>query len=194
MCPSGGRRSADARVPACSRPLHMILPNLQDGCNTGAGATGEMVQRINRPGPMLLTRVDRPRRGIAEGHVVVASGSVFLSHGDAVRNRAARSLPSLPMLATRSRRLRIASGEGFVLPFSHRLIVGSVTPSFAANFSCVSPRRARTSRINAAGSLPWANSVPPGRQPINHMLNQMINCGPARMPCQRRSFGDVRPD
>jgi hypothetical protein len=47
---------------------------------------------------------------------------------------------------------RIANGDGRALPFSHRLIVGNVTPSLAANLSWVSPSLFLISHIASAKS------------------------------------------
>ena len=78
------------------------------------------------------------------------------------------------MLEANSRSLCMANGEGFVRPFSQRLIVGSVTPSLAANFSWVSSRCVRTARIAVARSvlsaksgLSWVSRLP------DHLMNQV---------------------
>lgn len=52
-----------------------------------------------------------------------------------------------------------ASGDGLARPFSHRLMVGKVTPSLAANISWVSPVRSRSSWTNRGMSVRAFNVV-----------------------------------
>src|SRR3712207_5835999 len=56
-------------------------------------------------------------------------------------------LSALPNRFARAVIFFMASGEGLACLFSQRFTVGNVTPSLAANFSWVSPRSCRNSRI-----------------------------------------------
>jgi len=69
-----------------------------------------------------------------------------------------RSVPRSFMARRSSSIFCMARGDGRARPFSHRLMVGNVTPRRAANFSWVRPVRRRSSRMRR-GMLAWAFNV-----------------------------------
>ena len=111
----------------------------------------------------------------------LASFAPGMTGGVSWSSNSIRPLPRSPISEMSSRMLRTANGDGRVLPFSHLLIVGNVTPNLAANFSWVRPRRHRVSRINVAVLASRGNSAPPWNNTryyhvMKHVRNMHLPC------------------